>query len=433
MRILQITHGMPPESVGGVEQHVQGLASALIAAGHSVEIFARSSRAGVPGSRFVEEWNGCRVTRVAYRWEGLTALVDMYRCELMEDALREFLAERREDGITFDIAHIHHLTGLSTGFVSVLREATIRVVFTLHDYWMMCLRGQMFHHEEYVCDSVEPDRCAACLTPAYGHWLPPDRAAGLMTEFHDLTRATLLAVDQLLTPSARTIPVFEGFGIPRDRVAVVENGVDTVGLQSVASPRTTGPLRVGYLGTLIPSKGLDVLVRAFVQTFLTADGAPTATLAIHGNFVPYHGDEGFQERALATVPEGAPVRYHGPYTTADLPRLFADLDVLVAPALWREAFGLTVREAQAAGRPVIVSRIGGIQDAVEDGVEGFVVPPGDGVELGIALRRFADDRGLVKRMGAAARRRARGFAAMADEVLTHYRGTARLDPDPPDA
>ncbi len=430
LHILLITHGLPPESVGGVEQHVTGLADALRAAGHDVEIFARSSRGGPEGSLIEEGWHGCRVTRSPYRWESLHAMVDMYRSEVMDAALCRFLDKRRVAGHAFDVAHIHHLTGLSTGFVDILQERGIRIVLTLHDYWLMCPRGQMWHREEHPCHSVEPAQCAACLTPALGHWLPPDRAVEIVTGVHDLARATLRGVERLLTPSARTIPFFERLGIPAADIGVVENGVDTIALEAVAPPPIAGPLRIGYLGTLIPSKGLDVLIAAFLRAFPATEGHPSraATLAVHGNFAPYHGDDGFQDRAFGQVPAGAPVHYHGEYTTADLPGLLADIDVLCAPALWHEAFGLTVREAQAAGRPVVVSRIGGLQDAVEDGVEGFVVTPGDVSELADRLTRLAADRGLVRTMGAAARRRTRGFAEMAAELCTHYRGAAKLDP-----
>ena len=66
-----------------------------------------------------------------------------------EEALRRFLFDRH-----FDVAHVHHLTGLSTGALAVLREHRIPTVMTLHDYWTMCPRGQMWHRDGYACESV---------------------------------------------------------------------------------------------------------------------------------------------------------------------------------------------------------------------------------------------------------------------------------------
>jgi type III pantothenate kinase len=115
------------------------------------------------------------------------------------------------------------------------------------------------------------------------------------------------------------------------------------------------------------------------------------------------------------------VRYEGPYTAAALPARMAAIDVLAAPALWHEAYGLTVREGLAASRPVLVSRVGGLQDAVVDGIQGRVLPPGDVPAWRTALAELAGDRGLVQRMARAARPRARSFAAMAADLLAVYR------------
>src|SRR5690606_35667740 len=170
------------------------------------------------------------------------------------------------------------------------------------------------------------------------------------------------------------------------------------------------PLRIGYLGTLIPSKGLDVLVRAYRRL-----PPGTAELHVHGNLVPYHGDDGFATRAFGPLTPADRVTWHGPYATADLPRILAGLDVVDAPALWREAFGLTVREALAASRPVVASRIGGLADALVDGVHGRLCTPGDEAELAAVLHDFAADRSALARMARACRERVpvRGFAAMA--------------------
>ena len=103
-----------------------------------------------------------------------------------------------------------------------------------------------------------------------------------------------------------------------------------------------------------------------------------------------------------------------------MPDRVASVDVLAAPAKWHEAFGLTVREGLAAGRPVLVSRVGGLQDAVEDGVEGRVLPPGDVEAWADAIRTLAADRGELARLQANTRTRARGFAAMARELVDLY-------------
>ena len=151
------------------------------------------------------------------------------------------------------------------------------------------------------------------------------------------------------------------------------------------------------------------------------DAAYRAALDVWGNAVPYHGDDSFLDRVFGRLPEDAPVQYHGPYGTGDLPRILAEMDVVVAPALWQEAFGLTIREALAAGRPVLASRIGGLQDAIQDGIEGRLLPPGDAAALAGALQELAGDRQRLLGMARAAQEHpTRGFAAMAQDLLEHY-------------
>jgi glycosyltransferase involved in cell wall biosynthesis len=170
---------------------------------------------------------------------------------------------------------------------------------------------------------------------------------------------------------------------------------------------------------LIPSKGLDVLVDAVQQL-----PGGTIQLAIHGNAVPYHGDHSFLTKVFSRLRAGDQVAYHGPYSTADLPAILGPLDCVVAPALWEEAFGLTVREALSAGRAAVVSRIGGLQDAVRDEVDGLLFSPGDRAGLARLLTRLVAEPDLAARLGAAGRKQPRGFTAMAEELVGVYRSIA---------
>jgi len=301
----------------------------------------------------------------------------------------------------------------------------VPTVLTLHDYWLFCPRGQMFHRREEVCETAIPSRCAECLQATFPHWLDAVNRDSIVQRLQERALAVLAVPQRLVVPSARAIPPFTALGVPASRFAVVENGVDTERLADlVPPPAGPGPLRIGYLGTVMPSKGLHVLLDALLTL-------PPRTIAlhVHGNVVPYHGDESYLTRCFARLGPGALVTYHGPYALRELPQILASIDVLAAPALWHEAFGLTVREALAAARPVLVSRVGGLQDAIEDGVQGFVLPPGDVAAWGKAIFHLAQDRPSVQRLARSARSRARGFPAMAKDLVAVY-AEARSQPSP---
>jgi len=424
LKILLVAHGLPPESVGGVEQHVEGLARALVRKGHDVTVYARTPRDGEQGLILEEAAWGCRVFRVVYRHEGLTSLADLYRDKVLDHAFARFLGDRLQEGQRFDVAHVHHLSGVSVAVVDQLQTARIPVALTLHDYWLMCPRGQMWHRREEACERAEPGRCGPCLQLTFPAWFSGgDGAETQAAALHRGALDTLARTDLLIAPSSRVVPFFARLGVDPARFRVVRNGVDAEALAGVPPPPPQGPLRVGYLGTLIPSKGLHVLKEAFLAVWGRFGSG--CSLDIHGNAVSYHGDDTYLRRVFGDLPEGAPIHYHGPYATRDLPRILAGIDVLVAPALWAEAFGLTPREALAAGRPVICSRIGGLQDAVSEDADGLLVPPGDAGALAGALARLAGDRSHLLKLAAGARRRAgHGFDAMAAELVDLYRTLA---------
>ena len=421
MHILQLAHGIPPESVGGVEQHVDGLSRALALCGHQVHIYARTTAHGhAQGDLLPTLAGNPAITRAVFRWEGVRDLASMYDCIPMAATLGRFLDAQRDLGIRFDVAHVHHLTGMSTDSLAVLQRAEVPTVLTLHDYWSMCPRGQMWHRREEVCEQVEPQRCGECLAQTFPGWLKPETGAPAAAALHDRARAVLAQATKLVIPSARALAPFLKLGVPRERITVVENGVDTEALRMLPLPACgPGPLRLGYLGTVMPSKGLHVLLEAVLR-----QPRGSVELHIHGNVVPYHGDDSYGPRCFGRLTPGCGVHYHGPYATGELPAILGTIDVVCAPALWQEAFGLTVREASAAGRPVLASRIGGLQDAVIDGQEGRVLAPGDVDAWALAIGEFANDRAAVRTMAARSRPRARGFSAMADDLIQVY-GAAR--------
>src|SRR5581483_11023465 len=153
------------------------------------------------------------------------------------------------------------------------------------------------------------------------------------------------------------------------------------------------PPHVLYVGRLAREKGVEELVAA-------ADGLP-----------------------LRVVGEGPlPVPSAGFVPRDELGGWFERAAVVAAPSR-REGYGVTAREAMAWGRPVVATAVGGLRDAVEDGVTGLLVPPRDVGALRAALERLLDDAELRGRLGAAARAKAErelSFGAAADALVAAY-------------
>jgi phosphatidylinositol alpha-mannosyltransferase len=181
------------------------------------------------------------------------------------------------------------------------------------------------------------------------------------------------------------------------------------GAQHAETESPQRQLRILFIGQAVERKGLPVLLRAFEAL---RDQIP-ATLTLVGasaDEVAHMILDGRGVRALGKVSEERKL--------AELARA----EVLCAPSLHGESFGMVLTEAFAAATPVVASDIPGYRDVVRDGRDGLLVPPGDALALAEALRGLALDPRLRARMALAARERAERFAwpHVAAEVLDCY-------------
>jgi glycosyltransferase involved in cell wall biosynthesis len=153
-----------------------------------------------------------------------------------------------------------------------------------------------------------------------------------------------------------------------------------------------------FCGQMIARKGLDHLLGTFTAL---AGRHPGARLLLAGR-------EAELPAMLATLPEAVRgrIEYAGFQPPEELPRLFARADVFILPSRY-DGWGVVVNQAIGAGLPVICSdAVGAGYDLVEEGVNGLRFPAGDVAALTECMERFAEDRGLAGRWGAASRAKA---------------------------
>ena len=205
------------------------------------------------------------------------------------------------------------------------------------------------------------------------------------------------------------------------RYRVVPNGVDL----SSATPDPSRPhdeLRIVFVGRAEERKGLPVLLRAFEA--LRAVGVP-ARLTVAGPTAE-------EVEPLLLDPEG--VEIAGQVDDAQKWRLLGEADLLCAPSLGGESFGMVLTEAFASGTPVVASDIAGYRDVVRDGRDGVLVPCGDAVALGETLLDLASHPERRAEMSEAALERAERFAwpNVAREVESVYEEALGVpEPDGP--
>ena len=193
------------------------------------------------------------------------------------------------------------------------------------------------------------------------------------------------------------------------RYRIVPNGVHLAAAPDGPVP-PAGHLRLLYVGRADERKGLPVLLRAFEA--LHAAGVD-AELTIAG---------ATREEIEPFLLDGDGVRVAGRVSEEEKWRLLHEADLLCAPSLGGESFGMVLTEAFAAGTPVVGSDIAGYRDVARDGIDSVLVPAGQPAELGEALHDLALDPERRARMSAAAREGAQRFSwpSVAAQVADAY-------------
>lgn len=213
------------------------------------------------------------------------------------------------------------------------------------------------------------------------------------------------SADRHVVNSGYTAGLARRLGLPPERIAVVPPEVDTERFRPAAAAGERESLRTGFgwpadacvslfVGRLVQRKGLEDLLAAL------GDLPPHVRLVVAGPGEVDSWQAAARERGAASR-----VRFLGKVSDEDLPLLYRAADLFVGPSRDRETeddvegFGIVFLEASASGLPVLATRAGGIPEAVEDGVGGILVPPGDVPALAGAWRELAADADLRRRLG----------------------------------
>jgi len=419
LRILHAIHDYLPRHRAGSEIYAARLCRELALRHHVTVVCAEYNPARPHGDLTWRLHDDLPVVEIANNWACRT-FADTYRPPIISARLAQVL-----DMVQPHILHVHNLLNLSFDLPATARARGIPVVATLHDYTLVCPSGgQRIHRaESHVCRAIDVSRCARCFpqSPFYAQaaasplagavsrsallrrtlasardHLPrltqaAAAAAGRARRHLEVTPADVAErlarartifeqVDLFVAPSASIADEFAALGLPRSKIRVADYGFAP--LPRAERGKTTGRLRIGFVGTLVWHKGLHVLLDAVSR--LPAD---TFELLIHGDtrmFPEYVAD--LRRRAA-----GLPVRFAGTFDAAQAPSVYAGLDLLVVPSLWLENSPLVIHEAFQAGIPVVGARIGGIVGLIHDGLAGRLYDPESPAELAAVLQSVIDD------------------------------------------
>lgn len=415
LRILSVVHDYLPAHIGGTEIHAHQMACHLRARGHATfAAFTERDLGAAEGTVRRGEFDGVTTLEVVHHRE-YRHVRETFRPPVTPGVFAALLEELRPD-----VVHFHHFAHWGAECAQLARAAGAVVVATLHDFWLICDAATLLRPDGSLCHAGVRGECSACLEhyplpgdgsePAGGE-LEAYRWAEVARDRLETSRWFLRAADRVVCPSHFLAERMVAAGVLRPEQVVVMPAGYPGPVHPLRPARRGGPLRVGYVGGIYPSKGVHVLVDAMRHV---APGA--AELHVHG-ILDWFPD--YVERLRAAA-EGLPVTFHGRFEPATVDAVLQSVDVLVVPSVWYENMPLTIQEAFRNGVPVVVTGIGGMAEAVRDGVDGLHFPRGDARALADVLGRLAADRDLLERL-AAGRPAVATVEAIGDRLAALYR------------
>jgi glycosyltransferase involved in cell wall biosynthesis len=419
MRIAFFTHFYPPTPCGGAGYYTAHLAETLQEMGADVGVLCVDQWG--QGTRYFsglaeEVRNGVVIRRLHVNWKKASRPFDwLYDSPVLGEQSREFLKVFHPD-----IVHVSSCYTLSARPVIVASELGLPIIMHFHDYWAICARTNLIHKDNTVCSGPDSAwKCQQCLLEGTHVWQLSSAVMNaplqksfleLLSKFDWVTqlpglrgmlgnlqrRSNFIAraserADVLITPTEFARDVLEKHGIGKGRIKVIPNGskLEWAGkVEEISSHQ----FRIGFLGNLLPIKGVHVLIEAF--RLLVHEQLPVR-LEIWGD--PDINPDYYRSLRMLNFDN---ITWGGKYVLKDLPQILCNLDVVVVPSIAYETHGIVIQEAFAANLPVIVSADSSLTESVQNEVNGLHFQMGSAADLASKLRRLILEPELLDRLRA---------------------------------
>lgn len=376
MKILFIHTFYSPDMVGGAEVVVQSLAEGLTERGIDVAILTTTDKPGL----HQDEVNGVRVWRAGLRnlyWHKynqrpgiiqrrLWHLLDVYNPLMAQMVKKVVLLEKPT------LASVHNLPGFSVATWSALKDAGVPIVQVLHDHYLLCPAATMYRNKKNCIG-----QCSSCKIMRTPHKAISQSVSGVVGVSNYILNRHLEA----------------GYFSGVKNIQVIYNTRTAQELciyGNTREPDGSQPLRFGFIGALNPVKGIELLLKTYINNFF-----PGTELLVAGV-----GDTKYVDNLKLSV-AGHAVRFLGRVKPADFYQL---VDVVIVPSLWNEPLGTVIMEAMIFGKTVVASNTGGSPEMVIDGENGLLFNPGDPNGLLEAMARAYTSQETRSRLAEGARR-----------------------------
>ncbi len=393
MKILMVSWEYPPVIIGGLGRHVHHLATELVEAGHEVVVLSRRPTGTDPSTHpsTDEMSEGVRVIAAAQDPHEFAFGTDMMAWTLAmgHSMIRSGLTLRDWQP---DLVHAHDWL-VAHPAIALAEFFDVPLVSTIH-------ATEAGRHSGWVSGAVS-------------------------RQVHALESWLVHESDSLITCSASMREeITELFGPGLAETTVIPNGIDTDGWPFATRRPHDGAPELLFFGRLEYEKGVHDAIAALPRIRRTHPGT-TLTIAGDGTQLDFLSGQARKHKVLKAT------KFIGRVDHEGLVRLLHKADVAVLPSHY-EPFGIVALEAAATGTPLVTSNIGGLGEAVIDGVTGVSCPPRNVAALADAVRRVLDDPAAAQQRAVAARDRLGDFSwpNVADHTAQVYLAAKRAERQP---
>ena len=366
----------------------------------------------------IVEWveDGVRLIGVHNRPHGLFDLGNPNR-EIDDPAITAAF-DRALEQVRPDIVHFHNLHNLGAALIDQVAARGVPAYFTTHNYWLICPRAYLLNDNGAICAGPgDGSRCAACVGS-------PD-VAGYQRRLTEIRSRAERGLTAILSVSDAVRSTLINAGYPADLIDTVRQAMPHDGeiWEQVGRDRRPGrvgkDLTVAFLGSAYPHKGPQLVIEAAQRT------QARLNVKILGEVPDRFADQ------LKAMDRRGNVELCGAFAPSEIGRLLRGVDAVALPSTWWDCAPLAAAECLAARTPVLVPRLGGLPEAIRDGVDGLTFNGLDVDDLARTLDRLALEPGLLEQLQAGISE-PRAFAAYVDELEAYYGGArpSRVDREP---
>lgn len=321
-----------------------------------------------------------------------------------------------------DIIHIHTTESLCGSIIKIAREKGLPVVVDIHNYWYLCHQINLIGDDRNLCtDFKEGERCVSCsvsqVVPRIG-WMYVGylrntvvgklvdpiawKVYKLIKEQHkrkniqkrnslemailykrrrDFFVSELNLVDAIIFPSKRTFDIYSRYKVHNKNSIIlfpINKSYLYIKPKKPDMIKDRKRIRFGYIGAISPHKGVHLIIDAVERLKEFRD---SFEVYIYGG-----GDVSYIDKLKGLAPSN--VFFKGRYSPEYLQEVLNSIDIGIVPSIWEECFGIVLNELKLSKTPIIGSKIGGIEEQIAHGINGYLFTPGDSLELAGYMMEF---------------------------------------------